>query len=503
MSCGFPNHVWGVRNIRLIIVSGQEAHALPPVGRQSKRWWLTRPDPFEAVWAEIRTALECDPALQATSIFQDIQRRFPARFPSGQLRTLQRKVSNWRRETGACARSERWTLRLLQGKIDEGEFRPLFSSELSAQDVSLLLDSIRNGSIRCRNRAVAVLANSNGVPIPIICNILQAEHQTVRGYIQKFREGGASALIDFSRDMVKKADRKDYRDSLFSILHEPPSLHGINRTRWEMEDLQHVMTQKGFSISLANIRQIIRNAGYKFRKARKVLMSTDPEYREKLQRITGILSRLRPDERFFSVDEFGPFSVRIMGGRSLMPPGQRRSIPQYQKGKGTLIVTAALELSTNQLTHFYSKTKNTAEMIRLLDLLFKQCAGERTLYFSWDAASWHASKELEQHVADLNAVSPSGVPHHPQVELVPLPACAQFLNVIESVFSGMARAILHNSDYESVDTCMEAIDQYFAERNLHFSENPRRAGKKIWGDELVKPAFHPSNNCKDPRWQRE
>ena len=44
-----------------------------------------------------------------------------------------------------------------------------------------------------------------------------------------------------------------------------------------------------------------------------------------------------------------------------MPPGQCRSIPQYQKGKGTLILTAALELSTNQLTHFYSKAKNTAK----------------------------------------------------------------------------------------------------------------------------------------------
>jgi hypothetical protein len=35
------------------------------------------------------------------------------------------------------------------------------------------------------------------------------------------------------------------------------------------------------------------------------------------------------------------------------------------------------------------------------------------------------------------------------VDTAPLPAGAQFLNVIESVFSGMARAIIHNSDYKS------------------------------------------------------
>ncbi len=69
----------------------------------------------------------------------------------------------------------------------------------------------------------------------------------------------------------------------------------------------------------------------------------------------------------------------------------------------------------------------------------------------------------------------------PVVELMPLPVSAQFLNVIESVFSGLARAIIHNSDYQSVDKCKEAIDGYFSERNKAFADHPRRVGNKIWG----------------------
>ncbi len=91
--------------------------------------------------------------------------------------------------------------------------------------------------------------------------------------------------------------------------------------------------------------------------------------------------------------------------------------------------------------------------------------------------------------------------HAPRVELVPLPASAQFLNVIESVFSGMARAVIHNSDYASVDAAREAIDLYFSERNTHFLESPRRAGSKIWGKERTEIAFDPSNNCKDPKYR--
>ena len=99
-----------------------------------------------------------------------------------------------------------------------------------------------------------------------------------------------------------------------------------------------------------NIRAIIKNGGYKFRKARKVLTSNDPDYRKKLQEITNILRDLKPDEKFFSVDEFGPFAVKIQGGRSLTKPGEMRTVPQFQKSKGKLILTAALELSENQVT---------------------------------------------------------------------------------------------------------------------------------------------------------
>ena len=87
------------------------------------------------------------------------------------------------------------------------------------------------------------------------------------------------------------------------------------------------------------------------------------------------------------------------------------------------------------------------------------------------------------------------------VELAPLPSSAQFLNVIESVFSGLARAVIHNSDYQNVDECRNAIDRYFRERNDAFKKNPKRAGKKIWGEEAVKPVFSEANNCKDRRWR--
>ena len=87
------------------------------------------------------------------------------------------------------------------------------------------------------------------------------------------------------------------------------------------------------------------------------------------------------------------------------------------------------------------------------------------------------------------------------VKLAPLPSRAQFLNVIESIFSGLATAVIHNSDYQSVEQAKVAIDRYFKERNQYFQDHPRRAGKKLWGEELVQTEFKEGQNCKYPRWR--
>ena len=108
-------------------------------------------------------------------------------------------------------------------------------------------------------------------------------------------------------------------------------------------------------------------------------------------------------------------------------------------------MTAALELSSNQVTHFYSEKKNTEEMIKLMDILKIKYSHLDRIFLSWDAASWHISKKLLEKI-ELENSKPL-ISRGPIVELAPLPAGAQFLNVIEAVFSGMSRAIIHNSNY--------------------------------------------------------
>jgi len=366
-------------------------------------------------------------------------------------------------------------------------------------EIGELLRRIRECKLADRNKALAVIASRQGISSCIVYRFLGIDLKTLRRYLRLFDEGGTAAL--FSRRVGPSQAWTDAgtKQAVFALLHEPPANHGINRTTWKMADLVRVLRSQGYSVWPEVIRKITRAAGYHWRKARTVLTLKDPDYAQKLAHIRSILSQLSADEAFFSVDEFGPFAVKVTGGRSLMPPGEQRVVPQWQRSKGSLILTAALELSTNQVTHFYSGAKNTAEMIRMMDLLVEQYARCRKLYLSWDAASWHISKRLGEHIEEHNATA--GSKCRPLVETAPLPAGAQFLNVIESVFSGMARAIIHNSDYGSLEDAKVAINRYYEERNLHFQQSPRRAGKKIWGKEREYAVFNERNNCKDPYYR--
>lgn len=74
--------------------------------------------------------------------------------------------------------------------------------------------------------------------------------------------------------------------------------------------------------------------------------------------------------------------------------------------------------------------------------------------YSWDAASGHISKELFAEVQRRNAEAP--LRHYPIVKTASSPPEP---NLIESVFSGMSRAIIHNSDYPSIEA-HPASDRY-------------------------------------------
>jgi hypothetical protein len=67
-----------------------------PSELKSEHNWRTREDPFADIWPEIRAQLDINPGLEAKTIFDHIQQKYPGKYMDGQLRTLQRRLKIWR-----------------------------------------------------------------------------------------------------------------------------------------------------------------------------------------------------------------------------------------------------------------------------------------------------------------------------------------------------------------------------------------------------------------------
>lgn len=331
-----------------------------------------------------------------------------------------------------------------------------------------------------RNRATAILmANDNRTMLEILMAV-GCVRQTVCRWLQKFKNEGID-FIKRKKDFTKNNEElRERKNRIIKILHHSPKDYGINRTAWIYKDVAKVYEREyGKTLSKGLIGRSIKETGYSWKSARRVLTSPDPEYRAKTKKVLDTLQNLGPNEAFFFIDEAGPWQVKKYGGKSLTASGTMKTFPQFQTPKGRVTFIGSLDAVKNQVTWFFTKGKDTDEVIRLIRILISEYHGYATLYLTWDCASWHRSKRLQKFLNEVNSNEEG-----PTVKVVPLPKQSQFLNVIESIFSGMKKAVIDNSDYQSEDEMKAAISRHFEERNEYFKENPKRAGKKIWDKEF-------------------
>ena len=369
------------------------------------------------------------------------------------------------------AKENRWVIRFIQ-----------------KDDFEILEEWRKSKDKRKWERAVVILENWN-LSLKALSFKIERPISTIKTWIEEFNASGLGGISikRKKRDESKRKGKIEQRTKrIIEILHQKPTTFKINRSVWSLDSLANAY-EKQFNekISRTTIGRSIQSAGYNIKKARNVLTSPDPDYKDKVERLLKILWSIKSDEDLFFIDELGPLRVKKYGGRCYTKKGETLTIPQNQFSKGSITLSGALSATTNQVTWNYGNSKDTSAMIDLIEILFNQYHDKSKIFITWDAASWHSSNELIEWLNIFNETSMK-LGENPIIEFIPLPSNSQFLNVIESVFSGMKRAVIHHSNYLSEEEMKSAISLHFQERNEYFLENPKRAGKKIWEIDFFK-----------------
>ncbi|MBN1569640.1 MAG: IS630 family transposase [Acidobacteria bacterium] len=398
---------------------------------------------------------------------------------------------------GPISRKERW---LIEEKVPSLRPPPPSTNTSSvirfvrAEDHATLLKWRASNDKTLWEKAVTVLENRN-LSLEKISEKIERPVNIIQQWTMAFNHRGMFGLNPPRKKRTpgeREAAAETRKKRLLDILHDRPRSFSISRASWNLPSLAKAYANKyGERVSSSSVGRAIKKAGYSIKKARRVLTSPDPEYREKVEQVLNTLQNLTPDELFFFIDELGPLRVKKYGGRTFVAKGDVLTIPQMQAPKGSITMAGALSATKNQVTWLFSPAKDTQSMIDLIEILFNQHPTITRIFLTWDAASWHSSVSLVEWLDVFNAQTLE-TGFGPTIQLVPLPTSSQFLDVLEAVFSGMKKAVVHHSDYQSVIELKTAVSSHFVERNVFFQENPKRAGKRIWDVDF----FQDSNNLR-------
>ena len=148
-------------------------------------------------------------------------------------------------------------------------------------------------------RSEIILLLAKGKSFSEVAKIMRVSRTMVHKWANRFLTERTEGLRRKKLNILKKYENETIKEEVFALLHSPPLDCGINRNSWKLDDLKKCLSEKGIFISKGYINKIIKNAWYSWRKAKVILTSTDPDYRNKLNKIQSILSNLKNDDFSF------------------------------------------------------------------------------------------------------------------------------------------------------------------------------------------------------------
>lgn len=103
-----------------------------PRDLKSSRDWSTRSDPFEKTWDSIEELLDESPTLEAKTILEDLILKDPTSHSMAHLRTLQRRIRDWRASKGPD-KAIMFTQRYEPGQQSQSDFTCMNALKITLQ----------------------------------------------------------------------------------------------------------------------------------------------------------------------------------------------------------------------------------------------------------------------------------------------------------------------------------------------------------------------------------
>jgi transposase len=310
--------------------------------------------------------------------------------------------------------------------------RPLAPAE--GQRLKRLSRQAKHSSTR--QRAAILLASASEMSAPEIAEMWMTDESHVRKVIHDFNVHGFASLRPRFRGGRPRRISSDDEARIVAVAGARPDTLGVPLTRWSLAKLSEYLAAAGIVVSPAQLGRILARAGLSFQRSRSWKASPDPDYQARAARVLA-LYRERPENGVvISFDEMGPVSLCPHQGRGWA----RRRRPQrqratYSRRHGVRYLVGALDVHAGYLRARLRPSRNGASTLAFMRQIRLAYPRSKRIYWIQDNLSCHWTPAIREWAK------------HNNVELVPTPTYASYLNRIESHFGAIGEFVVKNADY--------------------------------------------------------
>ena len=296
---------------------------------------------------------------------------------------------------------------------------------------------------------------------------------TVKKCLSKLREFGMeTALNDLPRPGKPRKITDDDKSWVLNLACTKPSEHGYPDELWSYTLMtDHIRKSRSSlkNMSRSTVFEILNEAEIRPHKVRYYVEKRDPDFEEKMATVLHVYREVDminndviipelKDTITISFDEKPGMQAISMTSEELPPvPGKHPSVTRDYEYKrlGTLSLLAGIDLHNGIVTETVSRTHNSNDFIAFLKKLDSSYPGGKKIRLILDNLRVHTSTKTREYLQT--------VPN--RFEFVFTPKYGSWLNIVEMLFSKLARTMLREIRVKTVDELKNRIEQYFQEIN--------------------------------------
>jgi transposase len=331
----------------------------------------------------------------------------------------------------------------------------VFVRPLSHQEaVKLKRLSIRAEHQATRIRAAILLASNVKTPAGQIARMWLTDESHVRKVIHEFNEEGFDSLHPDYRGGRPRRITSTERKRVVTVAGARPDTQGVPLTRWSLDRLSAHLAGEGLVISPIHLWRLLAEAGLSFQRTRSWKASPDPDYEARAARVLELYAAQPFDGPVISFDQMGPISLKPIQGASWRPlklPERLRAT--YNRKHGIRYIFGALDVHRDRLHARMRPRRAGSDVLGYMRTIRAVYPARQKLYWIQDNLSANWTPDIRKFAEANN------------IELVPTPTYASYLNRIESHFRPIQEFVFNNTDYPDWDTAQRALANYITHRN--------------------------------------